>query len=178
MPSIYMRTSSAIIDPISDVFRAMTRDAKIRYDQELVADGYFILHMPADDWHAFALVLMALHGATDAQMADVFLDILILVQLATLADKYNIADGLAAWGDFWIDRAREQDDNILSQLGTYIWVAQVFRANHSFMELTAMAQSQCTGLRVFTMDEDEGSVTPLPKWVMRTSCAYRIVVLH
>ena len=148
----------------------MIRDAKRRFRSEYASNGFVTIDLPTDDWQAFTFLLLVIRGATEEEMDAIFFDVLTLVQLATLVDKYDLTDIIEPHGDYFIGRARESDSSVMRRLGVYIWVAQVFEASNSHWELTAMAQSHCVGFKKYTIPEhnleEETTVTPLPQWVM------------
>ncbi|KAH6679927.1 hypothetical protein F5X68DRAFT_244849 [Plectosphaerella plurivora] len=169
-PSVFIRASSAALH-VAYVLRCMVRDGKLRHADDYASHGYITIDLPHDDWQAFAFLLLVIRGATEEELDGIFFDILTLVQLAILIDKYDLTDIIEPYGDYFIGRARQSDHSVMRRLGVYVWVARVFEASSSHWELTAMAQNTCTGFRKYkTPDDDsleeETTVTPLPNWVM------------
>jgi hypothetical protein len=170
--TIFMRASTEALHS-SDVLTAMVHDAKIRQHQEYTENGYIVIDLPADDWEVFAFFLLLIRGTTETELDETFFNLVTLGNLHTMVNKWNLVDIIKPYGDYFIRRAWEDDESILGNIATYIWHAQVFGADQSHIHLTALAQSNCTGIRTaqrfFVAGDELGpidrSAISLPKWV-------------
>ena len=145
--SMKIRVSSTRISLASPVFAAMLRPPFFE-GRHLLMEGSLTLSLPDEDPETFLFFCHLIHGP---KAENGSIRYTLLMELASLCDKYDLSNSLRPWVDMWmcedsIDAKAEEHEAYPEVL----WVAYVFDHHRAFyrfskiilMSYTSVTQSQ------------------------------------
>ena len=139
----YFRVSSKHLMHASPVFKAMF-SARFQEGEELRTRGIARIELPDDDAEAMSIILSILHNRT--RDVAITLDWALLMEVATLVDKYELLRAVGIFADLWFDNMNLNIPGMENFTGDQertvyqvLFLTWVFKRPKEFAEITMIA---------------------------------------
>ncbi|EAS35997.3 uncharacterized protein CIMG_01351 [Coccidioides immitis RS] len=153
----------------SPVFRAMLQ-RKFSESNTLQLTGSVEIPLPDDDPDAMLILLKIIHG--HMRKVPLRVDLITLVQLAILIDKYDVHEVVELFSNFWFDNLKSTiPEKYTDDIPAWICICWVFDRPNEFRKTTRLALRE--GKQAVPSDE-----LPIPQSVVEAINSKRQEVLH
>ncbi|EEP76428.1 predicted protein [Uncinocarpus reesii 1704] len=166
---VIIHASSRHMILASPVFRAMLQ-RKFSESNTLQLTGRVEIRLPDDDPDALLILLNIIHG--HVRKVPLSVDLITLIQLAILVDKYDIHEAVELFSNFWFDNLKSTiPGEYTDDIPAWICICWVFDRPNEFKVTTHLALRQ--GKQAITSGE-----LPIPSSVVEAINSKRQEALH